>query len=76
METFEHVQNLAMDTTDKSYSAFICFILKLCVLYTFCIELVRYVSLFGEVRIPDVATSIMDLKQIHRTCMHSLTRLI
>ena len=44
MATFEHVQNLAMDATDKSYSVFICFVLKLCVLYTFCMDIVRYVS--------------------------------
>ena len=46
METFEHVQNLAMDTTDKSYSVFICYVLKLWVLYTFCMDIVRYVSVF------------------------------
>ena len=44
--TFEHVQNLAMDTTDKIYSVFICFVPKLCVLYTFCMDIVHYVSVF------------------------------
>ena len=46
MATFEHVQNLAMDTTDKNYSVFICFVLKWCVLYTFGMDIVPYVSVF------------------------------
>ena len=46
MAMFEHILNLAMDTTDKSYSVFICYVLKLWVLYTFCMDIVRYVSVF------------------------------
>ena len=44
--TFEHIQIFAMNTTDKKLFGIHLFILKLCVIYTICMELERFVSVF------------------------------